>query len=156
MYRKRLIRYNYATRMGNRIEYIVVHDTGNSRNGADAAAHCSYFDQPGRNASAHYLVDSREVVQIVEDFHAAWHCGDGRGKYGINNSNSIGIELCINGDGDWNETRRKGIDLIRGLMKKHGLPKERVVGHFDASGKLCPRSMSDWGWREWTRFYDKI
>ena len=156
MYRKELIRYNYETRMGRKIDYIVIHDTGNSRKGADAYAHFRYFNHPGRNASAHYFVDSREIIQLVEDFNAAWHCGDGRGRYGITNSNSIGIELCINSDGDWEETKRKGIDLIRGLMKKHDIPKERVVRHFDASGKLCPRSMSNFGWREWTLFYDKI
>lgn len=156
MYRKILIAYNHAARMGKRIEYIVVHDTGNPRSGADAYAHYRYFSQPGRNASAHYFVDSKEVIQTVEDHKAAWHCGDGRGRYGITNSNSIGVELCINLDGDWEETKSRGIVLIRELMSKHSIPKERVVRHFDASGKLCPRRMSSWGWREWTLFYDKI
>ncbi|MGM0397218.1 MAG: peptidoglycan recognition protein family protein [Bacillota bacterium] len=156
MYRKEHIRYNYANRMGRKPEYIVVHDTGNPRLGADAAAHFQYFNYPGRNASSHYFVDSREILQIVEDSFAAWHCGDGRGRYGITNSNSIGIELCINADGDWEETKRKGLELIRLLMERHSIPKDRVIRHYDASRKNCPGKMSGTGWREWTIFYDRI
>lgn len=156
MYRKKHIRYNYAGRMGKKIQFIVIHDTGNPGKGANADAHFSYFNQPGRNASSHYFVDSREVVQIVDDKYAAWHCGDGRGRYGVTNSNSIGIELCINADGDWEETKRRGTDLIRLLMERHALPKENVIRHFDASRKLCPGRMSEAGWFEWTRFYDRI
>ncbi|WP_422486400.1 N-acetylmuramoyl-L-alanine amidase family protein [Gudongella sp. DL1XJH-153] len=156
MYKIKHIGCNYADRMGKSVEYIVVHDTGNPRRGADADAHFNYFNKPGRNASAHYFVDSVEILQIVPDSLAAWHCGDGRGRHGITNSNSIGVELCINVDGDWEETKKKGTLLIRLLMERHGIPKERVTRHFDVSRKICPRKMSEAGWREWTFFYDKI
>lgn len=156
MYREKHIIYNYSGRMGKTIQYIVVHDTGNPRRGARALAHYNYFNSPGRKASSHYFVDSKEILQIVHDSYAAWHCGDGRARYGITNSNSIGIELCTNEDGDWEETKRKGIQLIRLLMERHNIPKEKVLRHYDASRKICPRKMSGIGWREWTFFYDKI
>lgn len=156
MINKKLIGYNYSGRNGEAIKYIVVHDTGNPSRGAGAGNHYMYFNKPGRNASAHYFVDSRETLQIVEDHNSAWHCGDGKGRFGITNRNSIGIELCINSDGDWELTKKRGIDLIRYLLKKHDLPKERVVRHYDASLKNCPGKMSGMGWSEWTRFYDEI
>lgn len=153
---KTLIKYNFSSRNGERIKYIVIHDTGNPNSGAGARNHYLYFNKPGRNASAHYFVDSKETLQTVEDQHSAWHCGDGRGRFGITNRNSIGIELCINKDGDWESTKKRAIDLIRQIIAKHGLGKENVVRHFDASQKLCPGKMSSMGWREWTRFYDEI
>lgn len=153
---KALIRHNYSGRNGEKIRYIVVHDTGNPSKGAGARNHFMYFDKPGRNASAHYFVDSKETLQLVEDANAAWHCGDGRGKSGVTNRNSIGVELCVNSDGDWETTKKNAIELIRLLLQRHGLMKESVIRHFDASLKPCPGRMASIGWREWTRFYDEI
>lgn len=153
---KALIRHNYSGRNGEKIRYIVVHDTGNPSKGAGARNHFIYFDKPGRNASAHYFVDSKEILQLVEDVNAAWHCGDGRRKFGVTNRNSIGVELCVNSDGDWEMTKKNAIELIKLLLYRHGLRKERVIRHFDASLKLCPGRMALMGWREWTRFYDEI
>ena len=156
MYKEKHIEYNYSKRLGKTIQYIVIHDTGNTKKGANAEAHYKYFNQKGRNASDHYFVDQEEILQLVGDKDSAWHCGDGRGKYGIYNYNSIGIELCINEDSDWEMTKTKAILLIRSLLIKHNLDKKAVVRHFDASRKLCPRKMSDIGWKEWTLFYDSI
>lgn len=153
---KKLIKYNYSSRNGSTIEYIVVHDTGNKRIGAGANNHYLYFNGANRNASAHYFIDSKEIIQTVEDSFASWHCGDGRGKYGITNRNSIGVEICINEDGDFNIAKDNCILLIRLLMKKYNIPKDNVVRHFDASRKHCPRSMSEVGWKEWTKFYLNI
>lgn len=156
MITKKLIRYNYSDRNGEAVKFIVVHDTGNLSMGAGAENHYKYFNKPGRNASAHYFVDSKETLQIVEDHNAAWHCGDGKGRFGITNRNSIGIELCINSDENWEFTKKRGIELIRYLLVKHDLSKDSLVRHYDASLKNCPGRMSKMGWREWTRFYDEI
>ncbi len=153
---KKLIKYNFSSRHGTKIKFIVVHDTGNIKVGAGAKNHYLYFNGGNRNASAHYFIDDKEVIQTVEDENASWHCGDGKGVYGITNLNSIGIEICINKDGNFAVAQDKAIELIQYLMKKHGVPKKNVVRHFDASRKICPRSMSDIGWRKWTLFYDRI
>lgn len=154
--KKKLIKYNFSSRNGNKIKYIVIHDTGNTNKGAGANNHYIYFNGGNRNASSHYFVDDKEVIQTVEDTYSSWHCGDGKGLYGITNSNSIGVEICINKDGDFKIAQDRTIDLIRYLMDKHGISKENVMRHFDASRKICPRSMSDIGWRKWTLFYDRI
>lgn len=153
---KKLIKYNFSSRVKTKIKYIVIHDTGNSKKGAGANNHFIYFNGGNRNASAHYFVDDKEIIQTVEDMNASWHCGDGKGTYGITNRNSIGIEICINEDGNFSLAQKNTIYLIRSLMEKHGIKKENVVRHFDASRKVCPKSMSGIGWRKWTLFYDLI
>ena len=156
MIRKLLIGSNYSSRGGDAIKYIVVHDTGNPRAGADAINHYRYFNGPGRNVSCHYVVDGLGIIQLVEDRHSAWHCGDGKGRFGIKNSNSIGIEMCINEDGNRDLAKKYVIELIRYLLVVHDLKKDSIVRHFDASLKLCPKSMMEMGWREWTLFYNEI
>ena len=156
MIRQKHINYNYSSRLNKKIEYIVIHDPGNERRGANAEGHFRYFNQKGRNASAHYFVDSNEILQLVPDEYSAWHCGDGKGKYGIFNYNSIGIELCVNEDGDWEGTKELALALIRDLLIVYKLDKKSLVRHFDASRKVCPKKMSHTGWKEWTLFYDSI
>lgn len=151
---KKLIGYNYSS--GNDIKYIVVHDTGNTGAGANAMAHYNYFGGGDRQASAHYFVDESNIVQIIEDWNAAWHCGDGHGAYGITNHNSIGIEICINSDGNYNKAVSNAIDLVKAKMKEYNVPLERVVRHYDASRKNCPASMSTNGWAKWNWFKSQL
>ena len=92
----------------------------------------------------------------METANASWHCGDGHGKYGITNSNSIGIEICINSDGNYNLSLENARQLIRFLMDFYKIPLERVVRHFDASHKICPRSMSANNWQKWWEFKESL
>ena len=155
--KKKLIRFNFSSRKGARVSYIVVHDTGNRAASADAMNHYRYFNGGNRRASAHYFVDDKGVVQLVEDAYAAWHCGDGRGRYGISNRNSIGVELCINQGNDMAKTYAYARDLIRALMARYGIPKSRVVRHYDASRKICPGHMVGQGdWGPWWGFWESL
>lgn len=153
---RRLIRGNFRSRYNTPIRYIVIHDTGNHRRGADALAHFRYFNGGYRGASAHYFVDERWIVQIVDDRFAAWHCGDGRGRFGITNSNSIGIELCINDGNDMEATYALATQLIIYLMDRYNIPLSRVVRHYDASRKICPRHMSYNRWHKWYCFKENL
>mgnify|MGYP005841650771 CR=1 FL=1 len=153
---KKLIRYNYSSRNGQAILYIVIHDTGNKSKGANAEMHYKYFDMQKRKASAHYFVDDTKIIQTVEETNAAWHVGDGKGKYGITNQNSIGVEICVNEDSDYSKAVENAIQLTKYLMQKHSISLERVVRHFDASRKICPASMSADNWEEWKKFKNRI
>lgn len=153
---KRPIKYNFSKRGMQRPVFIVVHDTGNYSQGADALAHYRYFGKGDRQASAHYFVDDKASVEIIEMAHAAWHCGDGKGRYGITNSNSIGVELCVNQGSDWNKTKRNALELIKFLMASYGIPWDRVVRHYDASRKICPAKMSANNWQEWWEFRELL
>lgn len=158
---EKLIRYNFVKgRGGNKVEWIVVHDTANTRAGANAEAHYKYFNGGNRSASAHYFVDDKQVLRIVKDEDTAWHCGDtqkylnggGLLKGKVKNSNSIGIEICINSDGDYNKTVAKTQELIIHLLKTYDLPLDRVIRHHDVTGKLCPGTMKANNWQAWRAF----
>ena len=154
---KNLIKFNFSKRRGMvKPTYIVVHDTGNTNVGADALAHFRYFNGGNRNASCHYFVDDKRIVETVETSNVSWHCGDGQGRFGITNSNSIGIEICVNSDGNYDKALENARLLIRFLMDFYNIPVARVVRHFDASHKICPRSMSENNWQMWWKFKESL
>ena len=151
------IKYNRSNRGGTPIRYIVVHDTGNPSRGANATAHYNYFNGGDRSSSADFFVDDTQVL-CVNDYYKfyTWHCGDGHGKYGITNRNSVGIEFCINVDSDRGKTLERTAQLVRELMQELNIPIDRVVRHYDASRKNCPQSMSGNGWAQWYKFKEKL
>lgn len=153
---KKQIAYNRAKRTSD-IRYIVIHDTGNKAKGADSQAHFRYFNGGERNASADFFVDEKTILQ-VNDFarYYTYHVGDGKGKYGITNQNSIGIEICVNADGDYRRAFENAVELTKYLMKELSISAERVVRHFDASRKNCPASMNECNWWLWQEFKKRI
>ena len=153
---EKLVKYNFSSRKGTSIKYIVIHDTGNTSKGADANAHFSFFNSADRQSSAHYFVDDTQVLRIIKDSDKAWHCGDGNGKYGITNENSLGIEICINMNGNFNIAFDKAAELTSFLMKKYNITLENVVRHYDASRKICPNSMSKNNWEKWNKFKEDL
>lgn len=150
------VKYNFSSRYGSNIKYLVIHDTGNKSKGANALAHYKYFNGGNRNASAHYFVDDKEIIQIVGDSKSSWHVGDGSGKYGITNRNSIGIEMCINSDSDYNKAYKNTIELVKNLMVKFNISDENVIRHYDASRKNCPQTMNINNWKKWWEFKELI
>lgn len=133
---------NYTTTSGRRIDYIVIHYTGND--GDTAEGNCKYFSAAGRNASAHYFVDDRETWRSVRDKDRAWHCG-GKVYYHpkCRNSNALGIELCSRKDKSGAyyfkpETIARAVALTRAKMAEYGIPPEHVVRHYDVTHKMCP------------------
>ena len=153
---ERLIKYNF-TPNANKVEYIVVHDTGNFNKGANAEMHFAFFNGADRQASAHYFVDDHSILQLVKDCDKAWHCGDGGNKYGIGNQNSIGIEMCVASDLDKHAVQENTLDLIVFLMKKYNVPFEKVVRHYDASRKNCPQTLNvDGKWSGWIDFNNRL
>lgn len=146
--------YNYSSRSGKPIKYIVLHYTGNK--GDTAKNNAVYFNGGDRNASAHYFVDDNEIIQVVEDNNAAWSVGDGNGAYEITNKNSISIEMCCNSNGVVSEkTELKALELTKSLQSKYNISNSNVVRHYDASRKICPNwSQNDWS--RWVNFKNKL
>lgn len=139
------------------IRYIVIHDTGNDAPGAGANAHKKYFMTTERKASADFLVEEDTVIKLNNYYkYFTWHCGDGKGKYGITNSNSIGIEMCINKGSNYQKTVNTTIKLVYKLMQELGISIKNVVRHYDASRKRCPGSMAANNWDKWTRFKESL
>lgn len=145
---------NYRQGRTDGIKYIVIHYTSND--GDTAKGNCKYFQGENRGASAHYFVDENEVCQSVKENDTAWHCGAKVYKHkDCRNTNSIGIELCSRYHGDLKkdkaegkvdfskyyiliETQTKAVSLINELMKKYSIPAEKVLRHYDVTGKTCP------------------
>ncbi len=149
---KKQIAYNKTTR-SQRPQYIVIHDTGNKNKGANAEAHFNYFNGGDRQASADFFVDDKQILQVNDySTYYTWHCGDGKGKNGITNANSIGIEICVNSDGNYDIAFQNAVALTKHLMAELNIPIDRVVRHYDASGKNCPASMSANNWALWNTF----
>lgn len=152
-------------RSSGSIEYLVFHYTAN--NGDTATGNANYFKNVNRKASAHYFVDETDIVQVVEDKNTSWHCGDtqkytngGASLKGIvKNVNSIGIEMCsdkINGSYVITEaTQANAIELGKLLMAKYNIPIERVVRHYDVTGKICPQPFVN-DVNQWKLFKERL
>lgn len=148
---------NHISKRAEKIQFIVIHDTGNSAPGAGAAAHRRYFLTTDRKASADFVVENDTVIKLNDYYkYFTWHCGDGKGKYGITNSNSIGIEMCINPEANRQKTINTTIKLVYDLMEELKIRPNRVVRHYDASRKHCPGSMMANNWAEWWKFLDSL
>jgi len=119
----------------NSKKYIVIHETANTSKGADADAHGRLqANGNSRNASWHYQVDDKEIIQSFSDNAQCWHAGNRR-----YNEQSIGIEICVNSDGDFEKAVDNAVDLVKYLMDKYNISVSNVIQHNQASGKNCPR-----------------
>ena len=138
--------------------YITIHETGNFARGADAAAHASYLKSDAAvkaQMSWHYTVDDHSIVQHIPDGEKAWHAGDGAN--GPGNSQSIGIEICVDAGGDFAQAKRNAAALVRLLRKEHGIGLGNVVQHFHWNGKDCPYTIrhTAGGWERFLSLVEK-
>ena len=142
--------------VGRPIKYLAIHYTaGSSSASGRARAVKSVFES--RKASADFVVDDNEIVQFNPDIanYYCWAVGDTKqGKVNCPdgcNRNTISIEICsslakgttaaIPNHVGWYFTDAvldKAEKLAKMLMDKYHIPIERVVRHYDISGKLCP------------------
>lgn len=122
--------------------YITIHETGNTDAGADAEAHGRYLADSAGEASLtswHYTVDDHAIVQHLPDNETAYHAGDGAN--GPGNTQSIGIEICVNSDGDFEKAKENAAALVRLLMSDYFIPLANVVQHNRWNGKNCPATI---------------
>ena len=135
---------NYAAGRSGPVEYIVIHYTSNQ--GDTAKNNADYFAREKVGASAHYFCDENEIWQSVKDSDTAWHCGAKTYRHpDCRNANSIGVEICMN---DKTGAVRQGsiataAELVCYLMQRYGVPVDRVIRHYDVTGKYCPGPMVD-------------
>lgn len=138
--------------IGREIKYLVIHFTAGSSSakGKAMAARNVFLD---RDASADFTVDDETIIQVnpePRDFYC-WAVGDGKGKYGVTNKNSIHIEICSNlakgttvkvpNHEGWSFTDAaidNAVKLSKLLIRKYNIPFDNVIRHYDASRKLCP------------------
>ena len=145
------------------IKYLAIHFTAGSSSKAGSAKSVKHvFEQ--RQASADFCVDDQDIVQFNPDLknYYCWAVGDGNGKYGVTNKNSISIEICsslkkgtsaaVPNHSGWYFTDaalENAVKLSKYLMKKYNIPIDRVIRHYDASRKSCPGLV---GWNDGTLY----
>ncbi|MCD7947192.1 MAG: N-acetylmuramoyl-L-alanine amidase [Oscillospiraceae bacterium] len=150
---------NYTSGRAGTIQYIVLHYTAN--NGDTAQGNCNYFAGANRQASAHFFCDESSIWQSVKETDTAWHCGASNYKHSYcRNYNSIGIEMCSRKDSAGNyyikpETVENARQLTLALMAQYGIPAERVIRHYDVTGKSCPAPWVTDG-AQWTAFLTSL
>jgi len=153
--------YKHITHSVNRpVKYIAVHYTagGTSKRGAALSTRNVFLS---RKASADFVVDDAEIVQINPDLrhYYCWSVGDAKNVttgggilYGkATNRNTISIEICSNlkkgasashpNHHGWYYTDASldnAVRLVKYLMRRFDVPIENVVRHYDVSGKMCP------------------
>lgn len=144
-------RTNRISKGTNSIKYITIHETANTGRGANAQAHANLQSNGNsREASWHYSVDDKQVIQSFKDTAICWHAGKG-------NSQSIGIEICVNSDGDFNKAVDSTVALVRLLMARHKLDASKVVQHNYWTGKDCPHYLrSGKKGVNWNQFKEKL
>ena len=143
---KLLINANYTKGVIISPKYIIIHESGNSDKGANAIANRNYFaNHPEAQASAHFCVDDHSIVQCLELNQRGWHIGVIYGHPVSNplatNSNTVGIEICVNVDDDFSKARTNAIELTKYLMNVLHISANNVIRHYDACLKDCPQKM---------------
>ena len=124
---------------------LVIHWTANEGKGANAVANRNYFNKPTTEASAHYIVDDKQIVRCLPENEMGYHVGAKQYKpeavaklSSYPNNCTIGIEMCVNADGNFQETYRRTVELAADILKRHGWGVDRLWRHFDITGKNCP------------------
>lgn len=154
-WKTKIIPYNKWSRPTTKlrgVRKIVMHYTAN--NGAGADNHYRYFKNlNGRYASAHFMIDKIEAIQIIPLNEVAYHANDiqrrnanGSAYRGVSallpNANllSIGLEMCLESNGTIHpETVRRSEDVAVELCRRYKLdPLKDIVRHYDVTGKQCP------------------
>lgn len=131
----------------NSPKYIVIHETDNFSKGADAGRHAQAQAAGHLSTSVHYYAGSDGVYQAADHTDGTYSVGrEYGGSHAVKdatNRNTINIEICVNEDGDYTKARENAVELVRHLVQTTKIPAERVIRHFDAKGKYCPRKMMD-------------
>lgn len=148
--------------VGRKPQYLAIHYTAGSNSKAGRArGSMSTFTK--RQASADFVVDDAEIVQYNPDIdnNYCWAVGDAKNPYSsggslkgkATNKNTISIEICstcepatttavstANHSG-WRFTEavlNNAVKIAKIIMKKYNIPLDRVVRHYDITGKMCP------------------
>lgn len=118
--------------------YITIHETANKSIGANAEMHAIYVkgtDAQTREVSWHITIDDHQAIQHLPFNEIGWHAG----REG--NHQSIGVEICVNQDGDFTQARSNAITVVQQIMRELAISIDFVVTHQKWTGKSCPANL---------------
>lgn len=129
---------------------IVIHYTGGVGVSAETLAECLVHDRGGYHQSANYTVDEKEAICLIKA---------GYMSYGVtgHNDHVINIEVCYKDNAGRFElaTIANLRELVHRLMLSWNIPAEKVVRHYDLTGKKCPWYYAD-NPEEWKALHKMI
>lgn len=128
---------------------IVVHNTENDISARDEII---AMINNVKEASFHYVVDDKEIVQSIPE---------NRGTLPVKNideketEEGITIEICHSKSGGYKfiKAKNNSIELIVDILNRYSWDIDKVTKHQDYSSKNCPRKILD---LEWDRFINDI
>lgn len=121
----------------NTKKYLTIHGTGNTGNGANAAAHANLQSRPNpRVASWHWTVDDKEAVQSFPHDVRTFHAGTARG-----NREAISVEICMNRDGNLRQMVINGAQLAAYILDQEKMRTSQMNQHNFWTGKDCPQQI---------------
>ena len=131
---------------------LTIHSTANLLSTADNERDNLARVDNTRHASFHLVVDDKEAIECIPLNEVAWANGDG--YYGEGNRSSISMEICESGN------RAKTLDnaakLAAKVLKENNIPFNKMVRHYDWTGKNCPRILSADNWVQWFFFKAEV
>lgn len=133
------------------IRYIIIHYTGISNDSAENEA--KFFATGNtRKAGAHFFVgQDGHIVQSVKMSYTANSVPRKRQAYkgggtlvGVcTSANSVSIEMCDNLNRDPSVKQTEAVRQLVAYIQTVCPNAQRIVRHYDATGKLCPGRMTD-------------
>ena len=152
-------------------EFITIHSTANEAAGADAIAHARLLSSSSGFASSsklsrtgfrswHFTVDDSRIIQHLPTSEQ----GDHADFTGTGNKVSIGIEICVNKDGNLEKAIERAAGLTAYLMQQHMIAIDHVVPHYHwaqppyGHHKACPAIFMDAGkpGAKWQRYKNRV
>jgi N-acetyl-anhydromuramyl-L-alanine amidase AmpD len=123
------------------VKNIILHSTETARE-ADAQRVISSWNNKGlRHAGAQFVVDRDGVIYCTTDpTYGTTHVDNRRTKGGINNDNSVGIEIVRAGKQEYSaEQMQSVVCLVRYLQERFKVADNHILGH----GQVQPSDRSD-------------
>lgn len=121
------------------IKGIVIHNTNNQQWSAERLE--KWLEEENKtSASCHFLVDYKEVRQVMPLTWSVWNTGVGMD---FGNLHCIAIEICSNPSEELYERgESKAVELIKELMQKYNLTISDVFFHRDFNPTInCPAQL---------------
>jgi N-acetylmuramoyl-L-alanine amidase len=113
------------------VKYIIMHSTEPGVNQSAPRIIDSWSSMGIRHPGAQYVVDrDGAIYQAVDPELATVHINIFKTLPGINNDNSIGIEMCHTGKQDYPKPQRESVSkLVTYLQERYKVPDENIITH---------------------------
>lgn len=131
------------------VKYVILHSTETARP-ADAPRVIHSWNRGMRHPGAQYIVDrDGTIYQTVDPDYGTVHVDVFRTTAGVNNDNSIGIEMVRAGEQQYTPTQLESVTrLVAYLQGRFNVPDEHVLGH----GEVQPSDRRDPVGFDWMAF----